>query len=133
MYAYASFLLSYNPALDMLWEEFATPSKFHVFPEEQLVALDPAVATPSSIAGLAQSGGSYGRLYNECFVAGKFVGACAVAVNPNEGTTAPFPFPQFAHTLTLSGYDVLDGGTMSTQGPQPPEYLAQGQAVIAFP
>jgi hypothetical protein len=133
IYGYASFLLTYNPTLDVLWEEFTTPSGLHAFPEEQLVALDPAVATPSSVSGLALSGGSYGRIYNECFVAGKFVGACAVAMNPTEGTTAAFPFPQFTHTLTLSGYGVLDGGTMSTQGPAPPEYLTQGQAVIAFP
>ncbi len=133
VYAYASFLLTYNPSLDVLWEDFATSSGFEVFPEEQLVALDPAVATPTALSSLEQTGGAYGLIYNECFVAGKFVGACAVAVNPTSGSSVPFPFPQFTHTLTLSGYGVLDGGTLSTQGAAPPEYLNGPQAVIAFP
>jgi hypothetical protein len=133
IYAYASFLLTYNPSLDVLWEEFATSSGFEVFPEEQLVALDPAVSTPSSIAALEQTGGAYGIIYNECFLAGNFVGACAVAVNPEQGSSVPFPFPQFTHTLTLSGNGVLDGGTLSTQGAAPPEYLNGPAAVIAFP
>ncbi|MGB6985793.1 MAG: hypothetical protein WBD74_07470 [Candidatus Aquilonibacter sp.] len=133
IYAYASFLLTYNPSLDVLWEDFETASGLHVFPEEELVVLDPTVATPASVASLEQPGGAYGRQFNECFVAGAFVGACAVALNPTTGVVAPFPFPQFGHTLTLSGSGVLDGGTMSTQGPAPPEYLDAGQAVIAFP
>lgn len=133
IYAYASFLLTYDPTLDVLWEDFATPSGLQVFPEEQLVALYPAVATPVSIDGLLQTGGAYGRIYNECFIAGQFVGACAVAVNPNQGSTVPFPFPQFTHTLTVSGEGVLDGGTLSTQGVAPPTYLTGVQAVIAFP
>jgi hypothetical protein len=133
IYAYASFLLTYNPTLDVMWEDFGTTSGLHVFPEEQLVALDPVVATPASVASLEESGGAYGRQYSECFVAGKFVGACAVAVNPNTGTSVPFPFPQFTHTLTLSGYGTLDGGTLSTQGAAPPEYLAADSAEIVFP
>jgi hypothetical protein len=133
IYAYASFLLTYNPSLDVLWEDYATTSGLQVFPEEQLVALDPVVATPSSVSALEQTGGAYGRIYNECFVAGQFVGACAVAVNPNTGESVPFPFPQFTHTLTLSGNGVLDGGTLSTQGAAPPEYIGSLQAVIAFP
>jgi len=132
IYAYASFLLTYNPSLDVLWEEFATPSGFHVFPEEQIVALDPVVATPSTVAGLVQPGGAYGRQYAECFIAGKFVGSCAVAVN-SSGASEPFPFPQYTHTLTLSGNGVLDGGSLSTSGAAPPEYLAAEEAEVVFP
>jgi hypothetical protein len=133
IYAYASFLLTYNPSLDVMWEDFATTSGLHVFPEEQLVALDPVVATPTSVASLELSGGAYGRQFSECFIAGNFVGPCAVAVNPNNGTSVPFPFPQFTHTLTLTGYGMLDGGTLSTQGAAPPEYLSGSQAEIVFP
>ena len=132
IYAYASFLLTYNPSLDVLFQLFGTTTGLHVFPEEQLVALDPVVATPTSVASLQQSSGAYGRQYSECFIAGNFVGACAVAVNPG-ATSVPFPFPQFTHTLTLSGYGVLDGGTLSTQGAAPPEYLGSLQAEIVFP
>ena len=133
IYAYASFLLTYNPSLDVMFSRFTTPSGLQVFPEEELVVLDPAVSTPASVSSLVQSGGAYGRVYNECFVAGKFVGACAVAINPTSGADVPFPFPQFTHTLTVSGYGVLDGGTLSTTGPAPPEYIDGVGAVIAFP
>ena len=133
IYAYASFLLTYNPTTDVLWEDFATTDGFQVFPEEELVALDPVAATPSSIAGLVQPGGAYGRLYDKCYVKGAFVGPCGIAVNSSTGTSTPFPYPQFTHTLTVSGYDVLGGGTLSTQGAAPPATLSPLQAVIAFP
>lgn len=133
IYAYASFLLTYNPSLDVLWEDFGTSSGLHVFPEEQLVALDPVIAAPGSVSSLEQSGGAYGRQYSECFIAGKFVGPCAVAINPNGSGSVPFPYPQYTHTLTLGGYGVLDGGTIATTGGAPPEYLGSLQAEIVFP
>ena len=49
LYAYASFLLTYNPTTNILWEAFGTPSNFHVFPEQQLVAMNPKVSAPSDI------------------------------------------------------------------------------------
>lgn len=132
IYAYASFLLTYNPSLDVLWEDYSTPSAFHVFPEEKLVVKDPVVATPVSVSGLLQTGGAYGRAYNQCFIAGAFVGPCAVAINSG-ASAVPFPFPQFKHTLSLSGYGVTDGGTMSAAGAAPPTTLAAQQAEIVFP
>lgn len=132
IYALASFLLTYNPATSILWEEFATTSGLHVEPEEQLVVLDPLVAAPTSVSALQQVGGAYGRQYAQCYYAGKFVGSCAVAVNPN-GSAATFPFPQYTHTLVLSGGGVIDGGTVSTSGPAPPISLPGYEAVIAFP
>jgi len=132
IYAYASFLLTYNPSLDVMWEDWTTPSGLHVFPEEQLVALDPTV-TPTSLSSLEQSGGSYGRVFDECYVAGKSVGECAVVINPTEGADVPFPYTQFTHTLTLSGAGILDGGTLSTDGPAPPAEMDGVGAIIAFP
>lgn len=133
IYAYASFLLTYNPQTSIIWEEFSTPSGFHVEPESQLVALDPTVPAPTDISGLLQTGGAYGRQYGECFVAGNYVGPCAVAVNPSSSLSVPFPYPQYTHTLVLSGGGVLDGGTMATNGAAAPTYLGPTQAVIAFP
>ncbi|MBV8147607.1 MAG: hypothetical protein JO092_00785, partial [Candidatus Eremiobacteraeota bacterium] len=127
------FLLSYSPSSSILWEEFGTPSGFHVLPESLLVPLSPVVPAPASLSGLVQAGGAYGREYRQCFLAGKFVGPCAVAVNSDTGMTHPFPFPQYTHTLTLSGSSVLDGGTVSTSGPAPPINIPATEAVIAFP
>lgn len=131
LYAYASFLLTYNPTTNILWEAFGTPSNFHVFPEQQLVAMNPKVSAPSDISGLMQSGGAYGREYQNCYYAGNYVGPCAVAVNPNASGTVPFPFPQYQHTLVLNGYGTTDGGTAALNGAAPPTYLpALGAAVV---
>jgi hypothetical protein len=132
LYGLASFLLTYNPATSILWEEFATSSGLHVMPEEQLVALDPIGSAPSSVAALMQTGGSYGRQYGECFLAGTYVGSCAVVVNPNNNAVT-FPFPQYTHTLVLSGSGVLDGGSASINGQAPPLYLPANEAAIVFP
>ncbi|HTU80827.1 MAG TPA: hypothetical protein VMF61_01780 [Candidatus Acidoferrales bacterium] len=132
LYGLASFLLTYNPATSILWEEFATPSGLHVEPESQLVLLDPLVPSPAAVSGLAVSGGTYGRQYGQCYYAGSFVGPCAVVVNPDT-TSHVFPFPQYNHTLVLSGGGILDGGTVSTTGPPPPTSLAPSEAAIVFP
>jgi hypothetical protein len=133
IYAYASFLMTYSPQNDIYWEEFATPSGLHVFPEEQLVALNPKVPEPSDVSALAQTGGTYGREYGACYIAGQFAGPCAVVVNPDNNSAHTFPFPQYQHTLVLSGEGVLDGGTIATNGPPPPASLASGEAAIVFP
>lgn len=133
IYALASFLLTYNPASSILWEEFPTTSGFHVLPESQLVPLYPVTSTPSTVQGLEQSGGTYARQYNECFYAGRYVGGCAVVVNPSSNYAAPFPYTQYKHTLVLSGGGILDGGTASFDGPAPASELGAEEAVIALP
>jgi hypothetical protein len=133
IYALASFLLTYNWSTSLLWEQFATTSGFHVEPESQLVLLDPKVTTPASITGLVQSGGNYGREYSQCYLAGKFVAPCAVVVNPDAGSAHVFPFPQYTHTLVLTGGGIVDGGTVATNGPPPPEYLPALGSAVVFP
>lgn len=133
LYVYASFLLTYDPNTSMLWERYSTPSGFDVNPETGLVALDPVISEPSNVSTLQQPGGSYARQYGQCYLRGQFVGPCAVVVNPNNGLSPIFPFPQYTHTLVLNGSDVMDGGTVSTNGPPPPEYLGPDEAVIVFP
>jgi hypothetical protein len=133
IYALASFMLTYDPATSILREQFSTPSNFHVQPESQFVFLNPRIPTPSSISGLAQTGGAYGREYAACYYAGKLVGPCAAVVNPDQNYAHPFPFGGYTHTLTLSGNGVLDGGTASTSGPAPPATVPADSAVVAFP
>lgn len=132
-YAMASFLLTYDPATSVIWTGFGTPSGFHVMPESQLVALNPKVATPSSVSSLLTSSGAYGREYNDCYIAGAFVGPCAVAVNSNTSTSVTFPYPQYQHTLAISGSSVLDGGTVSPNGAAAPSTMAPLSAYIVFP
>jgi hypothetical protein len=132
IFSYASFLLSYNPSKSVFESEWYTPSKFHVYPETGLVALNPVVSTPSSITSLRTSTGVYGREYGACYYRGTYVGKCAVAVNHTYGSVERFPFSGYTRTLTLSGYGVLDGGSASTNGPPPPSSMSAYTAVIAF-
>jgi hypothetical protein len=135
IYYYASFLLSYSVKHSMTDEEFMTPDNFHVFPESQLVALNPLSALPTNISGEAQAAGGYGRQYAHCYLAGQPIGACAAFVNPNSSNLKPvaFPWPTvYSHTLVVSGYDVLGGGTVSASGPAPSALIPGTSAVIAI-
>lgn len=131
IYTLASFLLTYNPSRSILWEEFSTPSGLHVFPESGLVPLSPVI-TPTSLSSLRQSGGTYARQYQKCYMRGSYVGACAVVVN-SDTVSHSFPYTAYHHTLTLTGAGVLDGGRAYTTGGPPPSTLGSGEAAIVFP
>ncbi len=131
IYTLASFEMTYNPSYSVLWEEFGTPSGLHVMPESQFVALNPAVSV-SSISQLKQAVGSYVRVYNACYYAGRLIGKCAMAVNPDYYAHG-VSLAGFHHTLKLIGSGILDGGTVSFDGPAPPSTLAATSAVIALP
>ena len=137
MYFYASFLLTYDVNSQMVNTNFQTPSELHVMPEAQLVPMDPDIATPSDVSGLMLSTGVYGREYQECFLAHKYVGPCAAVVNPNNPQSGqPLNFPwsgKYKHTLVVSGQGVYDGGTVSVSGPAPPAQMAGGTGLIVFP
>jgi len=136
-YFYASFLLSYDLATSIVNTEFLTPSQVTVMPEAELVPEQPLVPTPTRVDALQQPGGVFGREYANCYLLGVPIGACAVAVNPNNpkaGPALPFPWPKkYAHTLIMTGAGVYDGGTVATIGHAPPANMAGGTAVIAFP
>jgi len=131
LFAYASFLLTYDPARDILWEMESTSSGFHVLPESELVALQPKVAEPAAVKSLLLAGGAYGREYKACYIRGAFVGACAVAINPS-AASVPFPFVAYRHSAVLAGADVLERGTISTTGAAPAR-LGPNEAAIVFP
>lgn len=133
IYTYASFLLTYTPDKSILWEYYSTASKFRVEPETKLVALNPVVPTPLDISALQQPSGVYGREYQSCYLAGSPVGPCAAVVNPSRSQTHAYPYGnKYEHTLVLSGGGILDEGTVSTQGPPPPQTLGPLEAVIVF-
>jgi hypothetical protein len=133
LYALASFLLTYNQAHSVLFEEYATPSHVSVMPESQLVPTDPLVAQPASIASLKRGSG-YIREYKACYYAGRSIGGCAVVVNPSGAAIERPAFSQtYHHTLALSGNGLLDGGTASLSGAAPPSTMAANSAFVALP
>jgi len=118
-FAEASFLLSYGLDSSMIRQQFKTPSEFNLGPEVELVAMDPVSASPASVDGLKTSTGAYGREYRSCYIAGSPVGPCATAVNSDFSGSHSFPFSGYGHTMVLQGSGILDGGTISTNGPAP--------------
>ena len=134
IYQYASFLLTYNPTTSVISEKFSTPSNLRVYPEATLVALQPLVQSPASVASLRSTHWTFGRQYAACYLAGKFIGSCAAVVNAgNPRESRPFPYPGvYSHTLVLSGAGIIDGGTASATGPPPPATVLGTTAVIAI-
>ncbi|HZT12899.1 MAG TPA: hypothetical protein VFA29_08850 [Candidatus Baltobacteraceae bacterium] len=129
-YTFASFLMTYDPSLAMFEEALATPHQFPVMPETGLVPLHP-VTTQSSIAGYRQSSGVYMREFADCYYRGSAIGKCAVALNA-DGSAESVPSQGYAHTLTISGSGILDGGSVSFGGPAITS-LAAGTAAILLP
>ncbi|PZR61487.1 MAG: hypothetical protein DLM53_08685 [Candidatus Eremiobacter antarcticus] len=133
LYTYASFLLTYTPASSILWEGYGTPSAFRVEPEIQLVALNPLVPSPGDVSGLLLSTGVYGREYANCYIAQVPVGPCATVVNPDHSVSHAYPYgTKYTHTLTISGSGIIDGGSISSAGPPPPQTLPPLGSTIVF-
>jgi hypothetical protein len=135
IYAYASFLLTYDPYTSIYWTYFETASGLHVMPETQLVAASPLRGAPSVIGALKWPGGTFVRQYRHCYLKARDVGPCAAVVNPDTGTSHPFPralVKTYRHRLVLRGSGVLDGGTISTDGSAPPVRLGPVEAAIVF-
>jgi hypothetical protein len=125
-FAYASFLLTYDPNYSLFQESFSTPSTFKVMPETGFVPLNP-VKHPTQISDLQISSGAYVQQYSQCYYRGTLVGSCEIAVNPGTSTASiPNSYP---HSMVISGSGVLDGGTV-TFGGGPITSLAPNTAAI---
>lgn len=137
LFVIASFLLSYDttntPSTSSLWETFdySSGNELEAFPEEQLVVGSPVVATPTDVSSL-KMGSVYAREYKNCWLAGTYVGPCAVAVNPSGISNSNPLAGQYTRTLVLTGGDNLDGGTASDNGPAPNPTMAPDEGVVMF-
>jgi hypothetical protein len=132
LYYYASFLLTYDPSTSIDITEFKTPKDFHVLPETKFVPEAPVLSV-SSVGQLLLSKNVYGRKYNDCYLGQVNVGACAVAINIDPSASHPFTWASsYRHTLSLSGYDIVDDGRATVTSPGPPSTLGPLTAVIAI-
>ncbi len=130
-YAYASFLLTFDPTHSMYQTVLSTPSKFSVMPETGFVPMDPVTTSGTDVTAYALPGGGYERQWSDCYYNGSFLGSgCAAIVNP---TTSTITVPAgYSHSVVLSGSGVYDGGTLSFNGPTV-STLAPGTAAILLP
>lgn len=133
IYVLASLLLTYDPNYSVIWDEFATPNGFHVMPESGFVALQPLKPQPTDISQLDTSGGIYVREYAACYYRGRALGKCAAVVNGDYYTHTRPTLTGYTHSLTVSGYDVLEGGTVGFTGALPPVSMPAYTSAILLP
>jgi len=129
-YVLASFLLTYDPSLSVLWEYYQGPSHLHVMPEAQLVPLAPS-SVVRTVNDLLTPSGVYERRYAACYLGGRDMGPCVVAVNSDNASHA-LDLRGYTRTLQIAGAGILDGGTARVTAPGPPSELAALTAVVAF-
>lgn len=119
-YVYASFLLVYKPEKSVLEMAAGTSRKrLSVFPEAQLVALDPLRPAPAGVDALRTSSGAYVREYRRCYLAGQDPQPCAAVVNPSASHSVPVALPAYRHALALNGGAIADGGSLRRDAAAP--------------
>lgn len=131
-FAFASYLLSYDPNTSIFESNFINKNDFNVMPESEIVALNPLTPAPLTAANLLTSTGVYGREYAACYLHGQYVGKCAAVVNADAFHSYAFPYSGYTRTMTISGGDVLSGGSISVNGSAPSGMMAPLAAVVAF-
>ncbi len=131
-YVYASFLLVYRLDRSVL-EMAAAGARRHVpvYPESELVALDPLRPQPREVDELRTPDGAYVREYARCMLHGRPAGPCAAVVNPSASRTVALHLPGYAHALALHGEALWDHGS-ATLDAAAPRTLAPATAAVVF-
>jgi len=129
LFAYASFLLTYDPKYSTFQESFTTPSKFDVFPETGFVPLDPS-SNPRNVEDLRTSTGAYVQSYSACYYRGRRIGRCEIAVNPGSASVGVPNRGGLHHSMVIQGEGVLDGGSVAFNGASVGSLGAQSAAIL---
>jgi hypothetical protein len=111
LYAYASFMLVYDPQYSVYAQVVQQSDGYALYPEVQLVPAQPRATATSDVATLSQ-GGVYVREFASCTIAGVSIGACAAAVNASSSATAALPasLGTYARHITLDAASIYTGG-----------------------
>jgi Hypothetical glycosyl hydrolase family 15 len=130
MYAYASFLLAYDPTYSLYGMMEPQSDGNAVYPETQLVPQQP-LRTASAVAQL-KTGGVYVREFGACSVAGKAIGPCAAVVNsaPSSSAAIPALSTAYAHSVVLDAKSLYGGGTVGVAASAPTSLPAQSAAIL---
>jgi hypothetical protein len=94
-------------------------NKLAVWPEDLIYPSAPLQSMVTGAADLAVGPGVFRREFKTCYQAGRFFGRCAVIVNPTGSTVAvraTWLRATYSHVVSLTGGDVLSGGTASVNG-----------------
>ena len=123
LYTFASYMLLWDPEYTIYQTAYKPNNRgqLHITPETGIVARDPVKTQIASIFELRDLDGTYVREYRSCSYRRKAIGPCAFVVNSDN---LPHSRPKlrlgYRHSVTISGGMVLEGGTLSVYGPEPP-------------
>jgi hypothetical protein len=128
-YAYAAWLLTYDPRYSVLLMAVKQSDGESLYPEIELVPLAPR-ATPSSIDDLRRDG-VYVREFGECAIAMRPIGPCAAVVNASYRSASAIPrlAVAYANHVSLDPQSLYHGGRARVEAGAP-STLAPETAVI---
>ena len=129
LYAYAAWLLTYDPAYAVYETDVPLSDNEALYPETQIVPAQPR-ATATDVAQL-RSGGVYVREFAACGIAGVAIGPCATVVNSSPGATAALPAlaTAYGHQIVLDPQSFYHGGKANVVAGMPSS-LAPATAAI---
>jgi hypothetical protein len=110
LYAYAAWLLVFDPHWSVYEMEVAQSDGHALYPETELVPRDPA-RTANTVDDL-RDGGAYVREFGACTISGRAIGACASVVNADSRATAALPRLRRAYNahVELDARSLFAGG-----------------------
>jgi len=129
LYAYAAFMLVYDPTYSYYGMVIAQSDGESLYPETALVPQQP-LQTASQIAQL-KSGSVYVREFASCSIAGSAIGPCAAVVNPSSSSSGTIPALSAAYgkSIALDAQSMYHGGKANVVAGAPAS-LAPGSAAI---
>jgi hypothetical protein len=130
MYAYAAWLLSYDPRYSVFVMNVPQSDGPALYPESELVPLQPRT-TPRSIDEL-RTGGVYAREFGACAIAGRTIGPCAAVVNASSRAGAAIPqlATAYAHHIELDAQSFYHGGKARVVAGAPAQLAPESATIL---
>jgi hypothetical protein len=130
LYAYAAFLLVYDPNYSVYNMEVKQSDGYSLYPETQLVPAQPAATANGDVAQL-QRGGVYVREFGACAIAAQPIGPCAVVLNAGSSSAAtPSLSTAYAHQIALDAASLYTGGKARVVSGTPASLGATTAAIL---
>jgi hypothetical protein len=111
LYAYAAWLLVYDPRTSVFKMSTPLPDGHAIYPETALVPRAPAATAHTSVDEL-RNVGVYVREFGTCAIDGETIGPCAAVVNASASDDAAIPALSRRYTRSIA----LDGRSLDRGG-----------------
>jgi len=113
-YAYASWLLTYDPLYSIVFNQIPMADAHETYPEHGLAVFSPLqTATSNNITTLRRTTGAYVREFAFCYVQKVAIGPCAAVVNPDSVAHSIGALSNvYLHYLALNTKSWYAGGTV---------------------